>query len=476
MKKIIYLLVAGLSFLTISCNADFEEVNTSPNDSPVTDPNLLLSTSITATQNIMYSTFVGGDMGLCWAQQWSKVQYNDEEKYIPRRSVMNQLWQFLYAGDNTTSKGAIAEAKSAFDLAGTAGNSNLQGAALVMQANAFQILTDVYGPVPFTEAVVKGNSKPVFDSQEVVYNGILAMLDQADALFASGTGTITPTADLIYHGDAMKWRKFAKALKLKALMRISKVRNVSAEVNALVSSGMLMGSNADSAQLAYVAAQPDANPIYETIVFGSRTEYKVSSVLVNKLNTLSDPRLPVYAQLNNASAYVGNVPGVENPSSYAAFSSPGTFYLEPTLPGVFMSYAQQELLLAEAANEGIIGGGLTTAKTYYESGITANMAFNGVIPGSYLSSVAFTTQVDAREKIATQEWLALYGQGIEAWTEWRRTGFPVLAPAFDAAITSIPKRFYYSTDSQNYNQTNYTAASATLDQGDTMLSKLWWMN
>lgn len=471
MKKLFYLFIASIAVTAVSCDKDFEEINISPNSSQVTDPNLLLSSTITATQNTLYNMQVGGDMGLCWAQQMSKVQYNDEEKYIPRRAVMNSLWTVMYTS-------VISEADAAFALAGVDGNTNLQAATLIMKANAFQILTDVYGPVPFTQANVPGNVKPAFDDQETVYDGILGLLDQAETLLASGTGTITPSADLIYGGDASKWRKFAASLKLKALMRISARRTVDTDVQALVSSGLLFSSNADSAELAYTAAQPDANPIYETIVFAPRAEYKVSSVLVNALNSISDPRLPVYVQPNNASAYVGNTPGVENPGNYNAFSSPGTFYLQATLPGVLLSYAQVEFLLAEAANELIIPGAIAQAKVHYINGITASFAFNGLGAPSagYLATVDFTTQAAGRTQIGTQRWLALYGQGIEAWTEWRRTGFPALSPVVDAAIPVIPKRFYYSTDSQNYNQANYAAASATLSNGDSMESKVWWMN
>jgi hypothetical protein len=242
-----------------------------------------------------------------------------------------------------------------------------------------------------------------------------------------------------------------------------------------------MSSNDDSAQLAYTASQPDANPIYETIVYGNRAEYKVSSVLVDELNQLADPRLSKFAQVNDANAYVGNVPGVENPGNYNGFSSPGEDYLSPTLPGVLLSYAQVEFYLAEAALNGIIPGGIPTADTHYRNGITANMDFNGVSSSAvatYLSqpSLDFTTVTAGKEKIGLQMWFALYGQGIEAWTEWRRTGQPALSPVVDAQISAIPKRFYYSTDSQNFNQANYQAAVALLDNGDTMLSKVWWMN
>ncbi len=474
MKKIVYLFIASIAFTAVSCDKDFEEVNITPNNSLVTDPNLLLASTIITTQNIMYNAQLGGDMGLCWAQHWSKVQYNDEERYIPRRALMNALWDNLYVN-------VITESKEAYSLAGDAGNTNLQGVALVMQANAFQILTDVYGPVPFTEAVVPGNVKPVYDAEEVVYEGILTLLDDAESMFETGTGNFTASADLVYGGNIAKWRKLAASLKLKALMRISSKRNVNAEVQALANSGQLFSSNGDTAQLVYTSAQPDANPIFETVVFGGRAEYKVSSVLVDALAGTNDPRLGVYAQRNNANLYVGNVPGVENSGNYNGFSSPGTFYLQPTLPGIILSNAQVQFLLAEAASKGIIAGGVDQARIYYYAGIRANMAVNGVsttATDTYLaqSGIDFFTSAQANERIGYQTWLALYGQGIEAWTEWRRTGFPALAPVQSAAIAQIPSRFYYSTNSQNTNNANYTAAAATLSNGDSMLSKVWWMN
>jgi hypothetical protein len=434
----------------------------------------LLSSAMITTQNTLYDAQIGGDMGICWAQQWSKVQYNTEEKYSPRRAVMNSVWNDLYVN-------SISECKTAYELAGKSGNTNLQAISLVLEANNFQILTDVFGPIPFNEVFIPGKTKPVFDKEEVVYDGILNLLDQAETLFASGTGIFKPGADFIYQGDITKWRKLGASLKLKVLMRISGKRNVSSEVNELIDSGLLMSSNNDSAQLAYTSAQPEANPIYETIVYGNRAEYKVSSVLVEELNLLNDPRLSKFAKLNNENKYVGNVPGIENPGNYNGFSSPGEYYLSPTLPGVMLSYAQVELYLAEAALTGVISGGIPTADIHYRNGISANMNTNGVSDSeitTYLDqpTLDFSTVISGKEKIGLQMWFALYGQGIEAWTEWRRTGYPALLPVVDAQISVIPKRFYYSTDSQNFNQTNYQAAASMLNNGDTMLSKVWWMN
>ena len=472
MKKISILFIALLALSSVSCDKDFEAVNTDPNSATAVPSHLLLGNIVRINQNTIYGMQQGGDMGMCWAQHVSKVQYNDEEQYIPRRGSIDGIWTNLYAS-------VLSDAQSMYTLADAEGNSNIKGISLVLQANAFQILTDLYGPIPFTEFNKPGILKPAYDSQEVVYTGILDMLTRADALLAAGTGNVPATSDLVYGGNASKWRKLANSLKLKALMRISKAKNVSAQIQAVVSAGQLMSSNSDSAQLTYLAAQPDANPIYETIVFGTRFEYKVSSVLVKKLQALADPRLAVYAQKNNAGLYVGNIPGEENPGNYNGFSGLGTFYLNPTLAGVILSYAQSEFLLAEAINEGYASGGNAVALLHYKNAITANFKFNG-IEGSApayvaLPNIEFTNQADARVKIGEQTWFALFGQGFEAWAEWRRTGYPALSIVVGAAETSIPSRLYYNSQEISLNRVNYEAAAATLTGGDKLTSRLWWM-
>lgn len=473
MKKISILFIAFLSVFAVSCDNNYEEVNTDPNQPVKVPAHLLLGNIIRVNQNTLYGMQQGGDMGMCWAQHVSKVQYNDEERYIPRRAAIDAIWANLYTA-------VISDAKSMYSLAETEGNDNLKGISLVLQANAFQVLTDLYGPVPFNEVFVVGITKPRYDSQETVYNGIIDMLTSADALLANNVGDIPSTSDLIYSGDVTKWRKLANSLKFKALMRISGKRNVGPELQALVNAGNLMSSNSDSAQLQYLAAQPDANPIYETVVFGIREEYKMSSVLVDKMAGLNDTRLNVYASLNDANLYVGNTPGEENPGNYDGFSSLGSFYLSPTLPGVILSNAQVQFLLAEAANEGYISGGIAAALTYYNNGITSSYAFNGIQSAAtaYLSqpNVTFTNQTDARVKIAEQSWIALFGQGFEAWTEWRRTGIPNLSPVVNAAEASIPSRLYYSSTAISLNRDNYLSAVATLTGGDELTSPLWWMN
>lgn len=473
MKKISILFIALIALFNASCDKDFETINTDPNNPVAVPAHLLLGSIVRVNQNTIYGMQQGGDMGMCWAQHVSKVQYNDEERYIPRRGAIDAIWNTLYAS-------VIADAQSMYTLADAEGNTNLKGISLVLQANAFQILTDLYGPIPYTEFNKSGVLKPAYDSQEVVYDGIIKQLTDADALLATGTGDVPASSDLVYAGNITKWRKLANSLKFKALMRISKKKNVSAQLQAIVNSGNMMSSNDDSAQITYLASQPDANPIYETIVFGTRSEYKMSSVLITKLQALADPRLSVYAKTNNAGAYVGNLPGQENSGNYNGFSSLGTFYINPILPGVILSYAQSEFLVAEAINEGYVSGGTSAALTRYKNGITANFKFNGIEASAAayaaLPNIEFTNQADARVKIGEQKWYALFGQGFEAWTEWRRTGYPALSPVIEAAQTSIPSRLYYNSQEVSLNKVNYEAASATLTGGDKLTSRLWWMN
>ncbi|MGB6269222.1 MAG: SusD/RagB family nutrient-binding outer membrane lipoprotein, partial [Olleya sp.] len=348
----------------------------------------------------------------------------------------------------------------------------------------YQFLTDLYGPIPFTESLDPDNLKPAYDSETIVYEGIIGMYTQAATLLANGSGTIVATSDLFYGGDTAKWLKLANSLKFRALMRISSTRSVGGELQALVNGGNLISSNADNAQVNYLPAQPDANPIYETIDFGSRLEYKINSLLVDMMNASNDNRLDVYAAPNASGNILGKPAGFGDQTplpneglgyTYSNISGLGDFYLNPELPGVLMSYYELKFLMAEAANEGYISGGLAGAQAHYFDGISASFDFNGVSPASFVAQpgLGFANQNDARQKIGEQKWVSLFAQGFEAWTEVRRTNIPNLAPATEGDINQVPSRYYYPTTEVSLNQANYSAASSLIG-GDELTSPLFW--
>ncbi len=466
--KITLILFAALLVVS-SCDKDFEEINQDPNNPTSLPSHLIMPTAIRNGMNEMYSTFTGGDMGSCWSQQFAKVQYNDEARYIPRQAIIARVWSTFYAN-------VISQANAMYNLAEAEENNNMMGVALVIQAHGYSILTDLYGDVPFSEAISadEGIIAPAYDTQSGVYSGIIDMLTQASALLGTN-GTIDSGSDILYGGDAGLWKKMANSLKFRALMRISDVQPVGPQLQALVDGGNMFSSNADEAKLIYLSADPNANPLYETIVFGTRGEWKVNSVLVDMMLGSNDPRLPQYAQKNDADIYRGKPSGLVNvPSidySYTNVSAIGEFYLQPETPGYYMSNAELQFLMAEAAQKSLISG---SASTYYEAGIAASFDANEVSDNGYIAANMLQTST-ALEQIGNEKWLALFAQGLESWIEQKRTGYPVLAPALEANISEIPSRINYPEIEQSINAANYDAAVAS--QGaDNLTTPIWWMN
>lgn len=475
MKKI----ALSLTFLACiafapGCDKGFEELNTNPNQPIAVPSGLLIADVVFNASNSMYSTFVGGDMGSCWSQQWSKVQYNDEERYAPRQTVIeNTIWKTFY-------EDVVSDARTIEKLAVQEENANMEGVGLVLQAYGYLVLTDMFGDIPFSEAIRADEAifSPKYDKQQDVYTGVLAMLDKANGLFSADGGTIIAGSDILYGGNWSNWQKFANSLKFRALMRISGKTDVSAQLTALMNRPMFTSSS-DEAKLVYLGADPSANPIYETIVFGTRNEFKINSKMVDMLTALNDPRLEVYAQPNTDGEYRGKPAGIENVPNdeynYDNVSPIGTFYLQATAPGYFMSFSELSFLMAEAAQKGYISG---DAATYYNQGVTASFEANGLggAAADYLAqaTVAYSA-ANGLQQIAEQNWMGLFCQGVEAWTEWRRTGFPALEPALEGAISEIPSRYTYPSIEQSVNKAAYEAAVAA--QGANLLTtKVWWDN
>jgi hypothetical protein len=478
MNYIKYILsVFIVSLLVVGCDKDFEEINANIDDPVVVPSSMLIGTVVRNVTNSVYSTFNGGEIGENWMQHQSLLQYNDPDRYKPRETSMDGMWNTFYL--------AASDAHQMQALAVAEENEVNQGIALVLKAYCFSLLTDYYGDIPFSEALLGPSSEgiffPAYDAQADVYAGIFAMLDEAIPLLA-GSGDTDPNMDIMYAGDASKWRKFAASLKFRGLMRISAKQDVSADLQALVNSGNLFSSNADEAKLVYLASSPEANPMFETIVDQGRAEHALAATFVNYLIEVSDPRISAYCQpAANTGSYVGKPSGnAESPLpgfSYGDVSNIGLPYLEATAPGYWLSYTELLLLQAEAAKKGFISGGDAAAEAYYAAAITNSFAENGVgSAAAFLtqSGIAYTPG-NALEQIYRQKWVTLFAQGFECWTEWRRTQSPALTPVIDGYLSEIPSRLKYNSKEQAINGPNYDAA-LTAQGPDELTTKVWWMN
>ena len=467
-NKFYIFIFIGLLLLS-SCDKGFEEMNKDPNNPTAVPAELMIPGIVTTIGNEMYRVQVGGDMGACWAQQISKVQYNDEERFYPRNSLIDIVWDRFYAN-------IIADANQMYKLAVAEENNDLMGIALVLKAYGFSIVTDLYGMAPYTEALLaeEGNTTPVYDSQETIYMGITATLDEAYNLLGTGNG-VGATSDLIYQGDMQKWKSFAHSLKFRTLMRISGKKDVSADLQALYSAGNLFSSNADEAKFAYQSASPNANPIWETIVDRTRNEYKACSTLVDLMVGKGDERVNVFFGENEDGDLRAKPPGIADVPSddwnYANVSPVGDFYLQPENPAILLSNAELQFLIAEAAQRGLVPAADATA--HFESGVVASFEANG-IASQATAYLAANTLIN-EQTIAEEKYVALYWQGLEVWTETRRTGYPELVDVADKNPSVIgANRYFYHGDEASVNGENYNAA-VSIQGADALDTKLWWM-
>jgi hypothetical protein len=244
-------------------------------------------------------------------------------------------------------------------------------------------------------------------------------------------------------------------------------------------------SNADNGRLVYLGAQPNTNPIYNDLVASGRHDFIPTSVIVDAMNTLNDPRRPFYFTLIDTSTsgtpafvYYGGENGLTN--SFPTYSHVSDMIQEPTFEGLILDYSEVEFLLAEASERGYAVGG--SAATHYNNAIEASILYWGGTStdvSTYLAqtAVAYATATGTyKQKIGTQMWIALYNRGFEAWTEWRKFDFPVLVAAPDAvpaADGKVPVRYTYPIEEQTLNGINYQSASSAIG-GDALTTKLFW--
>jgi hypothetical protein len=468
------ILSATLLLTVTSCKKTLEDINKNPNASENAQPDYLLTGAIKNIADTYWGTANNMDASLLFVQNWSKIQYTDPDRYIYSNSSFQELWTTAY------TKG-ITNFNEIIRLADAQSNPNYKGVALVLRSWTFSLLTDAYGDIPYKQAAnIKEFLTPAYDKQKDVYFALLDDLEAAQASLSTSGPVIA--GDIIYNGNIGKWKKFANSLRLRIALRIAdrepeKAKQILADIQA-EGSGYI-SDNSEIAQLIY-STSPNQNPISN--LFDTRDDYRISQTIVNKLFALNDPRLPIYAsktQDPTPKTYVGLPNGllVGDASNYGftKTSKPGTYFLAPGAPAVIISYAEVLFDRAEAAARGFT---TEDPATLYKSAIQASLQQYNVGANDIATYLALpAVQYDAsnyKKSIGDQKWIALFGQGLEAFAEWRRLDYPQLTPAVAGTLGGkIPVRFIYPGTEQSLNGTNYQAAVAS--QGaDVLTTKLWF--
>lgn len=480
MKKIV-LLISFLA-LTVSCTDDITGLNTDTKNPTSAKPEYLFTNAQKTLVDQMVNSSVNRNVFRMLVQQWTETTYPDESQYnLTTRPIPDTHFTILYRDVLRDFK----ESNILLNKVVTAGPSeaailaNKKAIIEIMNAYTFSVLVDTFGNVPYSEALdIEAYPLPKYDDAQTIYKDLIARLTAAQAALTASEGSFG-SADLIYGGNAAKWKKFANTLRLRLAVNMSDVdaAYASAQATAAINAGV-MTSNSDDANLNYLGAQPNANPLYVDLVASGRKDFVIADTFVNKLNALNDPRRAKYFTFApGTSEYKGGIYGASN--SYTNFSTVNSTILAPTFPGTILAYSESEFLLAEAAARGVAAAGV--AATHYNSAVTASMDSWGVSPTestAYLVANPYigTSTAAWKKSIGEQAWIALYNRGFEAWDSWRRLDFPVLAvPATTYNdITSVPTRFTYPAGEQTINATNVTAAAATITGGDKLTSKIFW--
>jgi hypothetical protein len=483
----------------ISCDKGFEEMNTNPN--ALTDPAIksmftlaeiyvdgqdfsnTRGNNIYAAQIVQHFSSLGGSGSkYTYSSEYSAALFG--ESY---GKGLNQIFQLLSVLEDTPE------------------NSNMIQSLRIMKVLMFQKLTDTYGEVPYFEAGKGYNGNifsPKYDTQEAIYNDLLKELDEAgSALDASKP--FAGSADLYYQSDVARWKKLANSVMLRVAMRLSKVNPAKAKeyVEKAYSKGVFT-SNDDSLILKHDAGPVGVktNPITSAWIRndlnGGESNIKFSKTFIDLLKNTNDPRLRIYVKLE---ATGDNDPahqqGLANDAKEfpggdkKLFSDPNTStVLRYDAPTLIMSFAEVKFILAEAAVRGWSVG--ESAQKHYEDGVRAAMTvltiFGDKVPAvtnaeynTYITTYPFKsagTDAQKIEQIITQKWIVLLFNGFEAFSEYRRTGYPVLVPVNDPTGETngtIPRRLIYDQSELLTNEDNYMAAIQR--QGlDLMTTRIWW--
>ena len=390
---------------------------------------------------------------------------------------------------------------------------------LIVEVEAIDRITDKFGPVPYSKVGTSLISVP-YDSQQDIYNEMFAQLDTASAnlatYIAANPGS-TPLAnyDALYGGDYTKWLKLANSLRLRLAMHLTKIDPTTAQAQAekaLNATGGLMSKPSDDA--AILASQANGNDYYQiTYNYGDNS---MNASIGAYMNGYHDPRLPVYflpdTNSGHTTQYTGlrigcNIPPKPYYSGFSKYNTNTTFTINA--PEVIMTAAEVWFLKAEAALRGWSGAG--DLQTDYQTGITTSMQQYGVDsaaavyiaddtakPANYvdyldsatnsinaLSTITIkwdpnATNEQMLERIITQKWLAMFPEGQEAWTEFRRTGYPALFPVVvnssgGTIDTKIQvRRLAYPASEGTLNPVAEQAGIQLLGGPDNGGTRLWW--
>jgi len=497
MKRIIYIISAAvMAILSAACTKNFEEINTNPNKMEVGEispagllPNIIYS----GASALVSQTYILSDELI----QYS-VSANTTDAYhryqIPNGTAAS-LW-------NNLARWAASADHMANLSDELANGRNLKAVAITLRSYYMHLLTDCFGDVPFEEAFkgMDGLVKPKFDTQKDCYIKLIADLEEANSLYTTepsyAFSDIDAEKDLLYHGDIEKWQKFTNSLLVRVLNRLSDFDDPDIDAKGKLleifdAPGVypVFSSNDDSAVMRFTGATPNLNPYGDNDEVWFESNRKAGEQIINLMKDNGDPRINIYfKQVGGVwdGAYSGGATREETGSSTASSLRKATLG-DYNSPFAFLNYDEILFIWAECAHRGIIPGGTEVADTYYKAAVEASIRYWSANPGNTKAVTdaaieQFFVKIPydgSYENLMNQKYVALFWVAFEAWSEYRRTGYPDVTIAPTTMNDHIlPRRLPYPVNTGATNPDNYAEACARLYDlyrgGDDMKTPVWW--
>lgn len=470
MKTFKILFIALATLLVTSCseslmdliNKDVNNALTMGSQSELPDVILNSAFTTTGTDIAWYATVYIEHSAGTWAQS------NDADKRVGQTAstLFNNNWGNLY--DNLMVLNDII--KKTDPSSGDEVNPYTRGIAQILTAYNLGVLTDMWGEVPWTEALKGAETlQPKYDKQSEIYPKIIQLLDDGIATMTSVT-TFSTVGDYIYGGTAStakaKWIKAANSLKARYWLHQTNVNtNAAATALSLVASGF--ASNADNFVFAkYEATATGENPWFQFL--NDRTHLSVSKTLYDIMVARNDPRIPVYFL---------QVGGVYNPApSGTATESQGGIYSTSKLTAdgrtaatPMMTYHELKFIEAEAK----FRTGDATWQTSLQQAIVANFLFHGLTEAdanAYFTAsvVPLLTAGNELKEILTEKYIGFYEfEAIEAYNDYRRVPSFLTLNNPNNETTGFVWRFAYPTS-------EFASNSANIPNTNVFSDKTWW--
>ncbi len=514
---LLLLLLAGAS----SCDKNFVAVNTNPTQPGTLDPAYLFaSAEVNASIPVYYYQFpivqqiIHPFTGIAEGGNHN-VEFDNNA---------STTFDFMYngTGNGATVTGNTSAVNGPVALLADVMNqtkanttrSNLYNMARIWRAYVFMILVDTYGDVPYSQAgqgFLSSVSLPKYDAQQDIYTDLINELTTATA--ALDASKAIESGDVIYKGNITQWKKLGNSLLVRIGMRYSKLD--AGKAQQLVSAAYAAGTLSSNADNAYVAFNSTFNsPTGSWFQGTEKANMYLGKPLIDSLKRTHDPRLGVIAvkYTNPGGSLPAGSTGTEDTAFADQIGIPigyndATISTEPNFPGkattgwkysqlnrrtvgridipeFFVTFAQTQLLLAEAAQRGWIAA---DPGTLYKAAVRAHMdqmakydvsaTIATTAEDAYLAANPYDPS-NALQQINTQYWIASFLNGTEAWANFRRSGYPSLTPnPYPGADPSVKgafiHRLQYPLREASSNSANYNAAVSHIG-ADNMATHVFW--